>query len=61
MEKTDWKKKLTPEQYSVLREKGTERAFTDTLLHEKRAGMFVCAACGTELFESGTKFDSGTG
>ncbi len=57
----DWKKKLTPEQYAVLREKGTERPFTGELLHEARKGMFVCAGCGTELFDSGTKFDSGTG
>ena len=61
MERVDWKKKLTPEQYRVLREKGTERAFTGELLHEKRNGMFVCAACGAELFDSSAKFDSGTG
>lgn len=60
-EKIDWKKKLTPAQYRVLREKGTEMPFTGKLLHEKRSGMFVCAACGAELFDSGTKFDSGTG
>ncbi|MEK6846887.1 MAG: peptide-methionine (R)-S-oxide reductase MsrB [Nanoarchaeota archaeon] len=57
----NWKKKLTPEQYRVLRDKGTERAFTGELLHEKRKGMFVCAGCGAELFDSSTKFDSGTG
>jgi peptide-methionine (R)-S-oxide reductase len=57
----DWKKKLTSEQYKVLREKGTERPFTGALLHEKRKGMFTCAGCGSELFDSGTKFDSGTG
>jgi len=57
----NWKKKLTPEQYRVLREKGTERAFTGSLLDEKRNGLFVCAACGAELFDSKTKFDSGTG
>lgn len=55
------KKKLTPEQYAVLREKGTEQAFTGELLHEKRKGMFACAACGNPLFPSDTKFDSGTG
>jgi len=58
---TDWKKKLTQEQYRVLREKGTEMPFTGKLLHEKRNGMFVCAGCGAELFESDSKFDSGTG
>ena len=57
----NWKKKLTPEQYRVLREKGTEPAFTGELLHVKRNGMFVCAGCGAELFDSSTKFDSGTG
>ena len=61
MKDSDWKKKLTAEQYRVLREKGTERAFTGSLLDEKRIGMFVCAACGSELFDSGAKFDSGTG
>ena len=57
----DWKKKLTPEQYKVLREKGTERPFTGKLLHEKGRGMFACAGCGAELFDSDSKFDSGTG
>ena len=56
-----WKKKLTPEQYAVLRGKGTEPAFTGTLLHEERAGMYTCAACRNTLFASDTKFDSGTG
>ena len=56
-----WKEKLTPEQYAVLREKGTEAAFSGKLLHEKRDGMYRCAACGAELFSSDTKFDSGTG
>jgi peptide-methionine (R)-S-oxide reductase len=55
------KKKLTPEQYAVLREKGTEAPFSGALLQEKRAGMFKCAACGNQLFESSKKFDSGTG
>jgi peptide-methionine (R)-S-oxide reductase len=57
----EWREELTPEQYEVLREKGTERPFTGALLHEKRSGMFSCAACGAELFASGTKFESGTG
>lgn len=57
----DWEKKLTPEQYRVMREEGTERAFTSPLNHEKRSGMFVCAACGQELFHSSEKYDSGTG
>lgn len=57
----DFKKKLTPEQYAALREKGTEASFTGTLLNEKREGMFTCAACGNQLFESSKKFDSGTG
>jgi peptide-methionine (R)-S-oxide reductase len=57
----DFKKKLTPEQYHVLREKGTEEPFTGKLLHEKRSGDFVCAACGAVVFKSDTKFDSGSG
>lgn len=57
----EWKKKLTPEQYRVLREKGTEAPFTGKYAHEKRAGMYRCAACGNQLFSSDTKFDSGTG
>lgn len=52
---------LTPEQYHVLREEGTERAFTSPLNDEKRAGTFVCAGCGTPLFLSETKYNSGTG
>jgi peptide-methionine (R)-S-oxide reductase len=61
--KTDaeWKQILTPEQYHVTREKGTERAFTGKLLHNKEKGMYVCADCGNELFNSDTKFDSGSG
>ncbi len=63
MQLTDeqWRKKLTAEQYRVLREKGTEAPFTGELLHNKATGMYVCAACGVELFASGTKFDSGSG
>lgn len=56
-----WREELTPEQFHILREAGTERPGTGELLNEKRDGSFVCAACGTELFESGTKFDSGSG
>ena len=57
----EWREQLSPEQFHVLREEGTERAGTSPLNAEKRGGTFVCAACGLELFESGTKFDSGTG
>ena len=57
----DWKKKLTPEQYAILREKGTEAPFSGKLLKEKRDGVYRCAACGNQLFSSDTKFDSGTG
>ena len=61
MENNDWKQKLSPEQYRVLREKGTEAPFTGELLHENRSGDFVCGACGNTLFKSDTKFDSGSG
>jgi peptide-methionine (R)-S-oxide reductase len=63
LNKTDaeWKRLLTPEQYDVLRQEGTERPFSSPLNHEKRNGMFVCIACGLELFPSRYKFDSGTG
>lgn len=54
----DWKTKLTPEQYHVLREKGTEAPFSGQLLNEKGTGDFLCAACGTVLFKSDTKYDS---
>ena len=57
----EWKQKLTPEQYNILREKGTEAAFTGKLLHNKEKGTYTCAGCGAELFSSDTKFDSGTG
>lgn len=57
----EWKKKLTPEQYHILREQGTEAPFTGKLLHEERSGDFVCAACGAVVFKSDTKFDSGSG
>lgn len=57
----DWKKKLTPQQYHVLREKGTDLAFTGNLVHVKGAGVFKCAGCGLELFRTDQKFESGTG
>lgn len=57
----EWRKKLTPAQYDILREEGTERAFTSELLNEKREGVFVCVACGLPLFPSKFKYDSGTG
>jgi peptide-methionine (R)-S-oxide reductase len=62
-QKTDdeWRKSLTPEQFHVLREHGTERAGTSPLNFEKRSGEFKCAACGQALFDSETKFESGTG
>ncbi|MBI4094963.1 MAG: peptide-methionine (R)-S-oxide reductase MsrB [Candidatus Liptonbacteria bacterium] len=62
-EKSDaeWKKKLTPYEYHVLREKGTEPAFTGKYYKEHAKGMYRCRACGAELFSSDAKFDSGTG
>ncbi|MDQ3685475.1 MAG: peptide-methionine (R)-S-oxide reductase MsrB [Acidobacteriota bacterium] len=61
--KTDeeWRRELTPEQYRILRQKGTERAFTGEHNNSHKKGMYTCAACGLELFDSDTKFDSGTG
>ncbi|MFO1412331.1 MAG: peptide-methionine (R)-S-oxide reductase MsrB [Burkholderiales bacterium] len=63
IEKTpeEWRKILTPEQFYVLRDEGTERAFTSPLNAEKRKGTFVCAGCALPLFKSETKFESGTG
>ena len=63
IEKTEeqWRHELTPAAYHVLRGHGTERAGSSPLNHEKRAGMFLCAACGQPLFDSGTKYESGTG
>ena len=58
---SEWRAILTPEQFHVLREEGTERAFTSPLNHEKRKGTFVCAGCALPLFVSATKYDSGTG
>lgn len=57
----EWKKLLTPAQYNVLREEGTERPFTSPLLDEHREGVFACVACDLPLFPSSFKFDSGTG
>jgi peptide-methionine (R)-S-oxide reductase len=57
----DWRKELTPAQYEVLRRKGTEPPFSGGYVHTKDDGIYRCAACGTELFSSDTKFDSGTG
>jgi peptide-methionine (R)-S-oxide reductase len=57
----EWKKKLTPEQFEVLRKKGTERAFTGKLLYNKDSGVYSCMACGALLFSSKTKFESSTG
>jgi peptide-methionine (R)-S-oxide reductase len=57
----EWKQELTPEQYRVLREKGTERAFTGEYNNHKGNGVYQCAACGQDLFTSDTKYDSGSG
>ncbi len=57
----EWKKKLSPEKYHVLREKGTEMPGTGKFLYNKKQGMYVCGACGNPLFPSKYKFDSGTG
>jgi len=57
----EWKKRLSPEQYNILRKAGTERSGTSPLNNEKRKGMFVCAGCDLELFSSDMKFESGTG
>ncbi|MBV8081550.1 MAG: peptide-methionine (R)-S-oxide reductase MsrB [Candidatus Eremiobacteraeota bacterium] len=63
IKKTDeqWRRELTPEQFEVLRRGATERPFTGALLHNKADGSYACAACGNALFNSDTKFDSGSG
>ena len=58
---TEWRQQLTPEQYHIMREKGTERAFAGEYAHTKAPGVYRCAGCGQELFASETKFDSGCG
>ena len=57
----EWRKILTPQQFEVLRQAGTERPFTSPLLNEHRSGVFACAGCGLDLFSSDAKYDSGTG
>ncbi len=57
----EWRRELTPEQYHILRERGTERAFSGEYAHSKDKGVYLCAACGQELFSSDTKYDSGSG
>jgi peptide-methionine (R)-S-oxide reductase len=57
----EWRAQLTPEQYRILREKGTERAFTGKYWNHHDTGLYTCAACGNPLFDSQTKFESGTG
>ncbi|HUC88379.1 MAG TPA: peptide-methionine (R)-S-oxide reductase MsrB [Candidatus Binatia bacterium] len=61
MTEDEWRKKLTKEQYEVLRQKATEAPFTGSLLQNHETGMYVCGACGQPLFSSDTKFDSGSG
>ena len=61
LSKDEWRKRLTPEAFNVLREEGTELPFSSLLNQEKREGVFHCAACDQPLFSSATKFDSGTG
>ena len=61
MENNEWKDKLTPEEYKIMREKGTEAPFTGKYVKTDKKGTYVCKNCGTELFSSDAKFDSGTG
>ena len=61
LSETEWRKRLTPEQYHVLREAGTERAFAGVLTDNKADGIYRCAACSNELFDSADKYDSGSG
>jgi peptide-methionine (R)-S-oxide reductase len=61
MNEEELRKKLTPDQYHIMREKGTEAPFTGQYVQTKDKGMYVCAACGNQLFSSDTKFESGTG
>lgn len=58
---SEWKQQLTPEQFQVSRKKGTERAFTGEYHNHKQEGIYQCVCCGTDLFSSETKYDSGTG
>jgi peptide-methionine (R)-S-oxide reductase len=58
---SEWKQQLTPEQFQVTRKKGTERAFTGEYYNHKQEGIYQCVCCGTDLFSSETKYDSGTG
>lgn len=60
-EEDQWRKELSPEAYGVLRKAGTEPPFTGEYVHNKESGMYLCGACGAELFSSQTKYDSGTG
>ena len=60
-QKDEWKDKLSEEEYEVMRQKGTEKPFTGKFLNTKEKGIYICKACGNELFSSDAKFDSGTG
>ncbi|MCB1058418.1 MAG: peptide-methionine (R)-S-oxide reductase MsrB, partial [Acidobacteria bacterium] len=57
----EWQRELTPEEYRITRQKGTERAFTGEYWDSKQPGVYVCRCCGQELFDSATKYDSGSG